>query len=110
MNNYWRFETSAIHAGYSPDPTTRAVATPLYQTAAFAFDSTQHSADLFDGKTTGFIYTRIGNPNLQMLEQRVATLEQGVGALSVASGQAAVACAIQAIAGVGDNIISMSSL
>jgi O-acetylhomoserine (thiol)-lyase len=110
MSNYWRFETSAVHAGYSPDPTTRAVATPIYQTASFAFDDTQHSADLFDHKTDGFIYTRLANPTLEMLSQRIATLEQGAGALAVASGQAAVACAIQTIAGVGDNIVSASSL
>jgi len=110
MENYWRFETSAVHAGYTPDEAPRAIATPLYQTAAYAFESTQHSADLFDGKEAGFIYTRLGNPTLQMLERRIATLEQGVGALVLASGQAAISCAIQTIAGVGDNIISATSL
>lgn len=110
MEKYWRFETSAVHAGYSPDDRIRAVAMPIHQTAAFAFDDTQHAADLFDQKIPGYIYTRLGNPTSQSLADRVATLEQGAGALTLASGQAAVACAVLTIAGAGDNIVAASSL
>ncbi|HBO0601486.1 TPA: PLP-dependent transferase, partial [Pseudomonas aeruginosa] len=78
-----KLETLAVHAGYSPDPTTRAVAVPIYQTTSYAFDDTQHGADLFDLKVPGNIYTRIMNPTNDVLEQRVAALEGGVGALAV---------------------------
>ena len=103
-------ETLAIHAGYSPDPTTKAVAVPIYQTTSYAFDDTQHGADLFDLKVAGNIYTRIMNPTTDVLEQRVAALEGGVAALAVASGMAAITYAIQTIAGVGDNIVSVAKL
>ncbi|MBA1187128.1 bifunctional O-acetylhomoserine aminocarboxypropyltransferase/cysteine synthase [Stutzerimonas nitrititolerans] len=103
-------ETLAIHAGYSPDPTTKAVAVPIYQTTSYAFDDTQHGADLFDLKVAGNIYTRIMNPTNDVLEQRVAALEGGVAALAVASGMAAVTYAIQTVAGVGDNIVSVAKL
>ncbi|MGE5863484.1 MAG: O-acetylhomoserine aminocarboxypropyltransferase/cysteine synthase family protein, partial [Rhizobacter sp.] len=106
----WRFETKSVHAGYRPDPTTKSVAVPLYQTAAYAFDSAQHGADLFDLKVPGNIYTRIMNPTTDVLEQRLAALEGGVGALALASGQAAVTYAIQTIAEAGDNIISSGTL
>ena len=106
----WKLETVAVHGGYSPDPTTRAVAVPIYQTVAFAFDNTQHGADLFDLKVPGNIYTRIMNPTQDVLEQRVAALEGGIAALALASGQAAVTYAIQTIAEVGDNIVSSSTL
>ncbi len=105
-----RLETLAIHAGYSPDPTTKAVAVPIYQTTSYAFDDTQHAADLFDLKVSGNIYTRIMNPTTAVLEQRVAALEGGIGALVVASGMAAITYAIQTIAEAGDNIISVSTL
>ena len=105
-----RFETLAVHAGYQPDPTTRAVAVPIYQTVAFAFDDTQHGADLFDLKVAGNIYSRIMNPTNDVLEQRLAALEGGIGALALASGQAAVTYAIQTIATAGDNIVSASTL
>jgi len=105
-----KLETLAIHAGYSPDPTTKAVAVPIYQTSSFAFDSTQHAADLFDLKVPGNIYSRIMNPTNDVLEQRVAALEGGVGALAVASGMAAITCAIQTLAEVGDNIVSVAIL
>ena len=85
-----KFETIAIHGGYSPDPTTKAVAVPIYQTTSYAFDDTQHGADLFDLKVTGNIYTRIMNPTTAVLEQRMAELEGGIGALGLASGQAAI--------------------
>ncbi|NIF42277.1 aminotransferase class I/II-fold pyridoxal phosphate-dependent enzyme [Burkholderia sp. Tr-862] len=106
----WRLETIAVHGGYRPDPTTRSVAVPIYQTVAYAFDDTQHGADLFDLKVQGNIYTRIMNPTTDVLEQRIAALEGGIGALALASGQAAVTYAIQTIAEAGDNIVSASSL
>ncbi|GAC1029999.1 bifunctional O-acetylhomoserine aminocarboxypropyltransferase/cysteine synthase [Pseudomonas sp. No.21] len=103
-------ETLAIHAGYSPDPTTRAVAVPIYQTTSYAFDDTQHGADLFDLKVPGNIYTRIMNPTNDVLEKRIAALEGGVGALAVASGMAAITYAIQTVAEAGDNIVSVAKL
>lgn len=105
-----RIETLAVHAGYSPDPTTRSVAVPIYQTVAYAFDSAQHGADLFDLKVAGNIYTRIMNPTEDVLEKRLAALEGGVGALALASGMAAITYAIQTIAESGDNIVSASQL
>ncbi len=110
MSENWKFETQSVHAGYSPDPTTKAVAVPIYQTAAYAFDSAQHGADLFDLKVPGNIYTRIMNPTQDVLEKRVAALEGGIAALALASGQAAVTYAIQTIAEAGDNIISSTAL
>lgn len=106
----WKPETIAVHGGYSPDPTTRAVAVPIYQTVAYAFDDTQHGADLFDLKVAGNIYTRIMNPTTDVLEKRIAALEGGVGALALASGQAAITYAIQTIAEAGDNILASSAL
>ncbi|TCP78450.1 O-acetylhomoserine sulfhydrylase [Pseudomonas putida] len=105
-----KLETLAIHAGFSPDPTTKAVAVPIYQTTAFAFDDTQHGADLFDLKVAGNIYSRIMNPTNDVLEQRMAALEGGVGALAVASGMAAITYAIQTVAEAGDNIVSVAKL
>ncbi|MDH3220256.1 MAG: O-acetylhomoserine aminocarboxypropyltransferase/cysteine synthase [Gammaproteobacteria bacterium] len=103
-------ETKAVHSGYSPDPTTKAVAVPIYQTTAYAFDNTQHGADLFNLAVLGNIYTRIMNPTNDVLEQRIADMEGGVAALALASGQAATTYAIQTIAEAGDNIIAMSTL
>ncbi len=105
-----KIETLAIHSGYSPDPTTKAVAVPIYQTTSYAFDDTQHGADLFDLKVEGNIYTRIMNPTSAVLEQRVAAMEGGIGALALSSGMAAITYAIFAIAEQGDNIISVSTL
>ncbi|QBP76887.1 O-acetylhomoserine aminocarboxypropyltransferase/cysteine synthase [Herbaspirillum huttiense] len=109
-NPQWKFETISVHGGYDPDPTTRAVAVPIYQTVAFAFDDTQHGADLFDLKVQGNIYSRIMNPTQDVLEKRLAALEGGIAALALASGQAAVTYAIQTIAEAGDNIVSASTL
>jgi len=106
----WRFETRSVHAGYSPDPTTKAVAVPIYQTVAYAFDSAQHAADLFDLKAVGNIYTRINNPTNAVLEERLAALEGGIAALALASGQAAVTYAVLTIAEAGDNIVASSAL
>ena len=105
-----KIETLAVHAGYTPDPTTKAVAVPIYQTVAYAFDNTQHGADLFDLKVAGNIYSRIMNPTNAVLEARVAALEGGIGALAVASGMSAIAYAIQTIAEAGDNIVSSARL
>ena len=110
MSQTWKPETVAVHGGYSPDPTTHAVAVPIYQTVAYAFDSAQHAADLFDLKVPGNIYTRIMNPTNDVLEKRVAALEGGIAALALASGQAAITYAIQTIAEAGDNIVSSSAL
>ncbi|TEU27838.1 aminotransferase class I/II-fold pyridoxal phosphate-dependent enzyme [Alkanindiges illinoisensis] len=103
-------ETIAIHAGYSPEATTKAVAVPIYQTTSYSFDNTQHGADLFDLKVEGNIYTRIMNPTTAVLEQRVAQLEGGIGGVALASGMAAITYAIQTITEAGDNIASVSTL
>jgi O-acetylhomoserine (thiol)-lyase len=108
--DHWRFETISVHGGYSPDPTTKAVAVPIYQTVAYAFDSAQHGADLFDLKVPGNIYSRIMNPTQDVLEQRLAALEGGIAALALASGQAAVTYSILTIAEAGDNIVASSAL
>ncbi|QIK37754.1 aminotransferase class I/II-fold pyridoxal phosphate-dependent enzyme [Caldichromatium japonicum] len=105
-----KLETLLIHAGFAPDPTTKAVATPIYQTTSYAFDDTQHGADLFDLKVPGNIYTRIMNPTTEVLEKRVAALEGGVGALAFASGMAAITAAILTIAQAGDNLVATSTL
>ena len=106
----WRFDTIAVHGGYSPEPTTKAVAVPIYQTVAYAFDSAQHGADLFDLKVPGNIYTRIMNPTQDVLEQRLAALEGGIAALALASGQAAVTYSVLTIAEAGDNIVASNAL
>jgi O-acetylhomoserine (thiol)-lyase len=105
-----KIETVAVHGGYTPDPTTKAVAVPIYQTTSYAFDDTQHGADLFDLKVPGNIYTRIMNPTSAVLEQRVAAMEGGVGALAVASGMAAITYAVFTITEAGDNIVTTSQL
>ena len=105
-----KFETIAVHAGYSPDPTTKAVAVPIYQTVSYAFDDTQHGADLFDLKVQGNIYTRIMNPTTDVLEKRIAALEGGVGALGLASGSMAITYSLLTIAEAGDNIVSVGTL
>ncbi|MBT3136090.1 aminotransferase class I/II-fold pyridoxal phosphate-dependent enzyme [Alteromonas sp. ALT199] len=103
-------ETIALHAGYTSEETTKAATTPIYQTTSFTFDNTQHGADLFDLKVPGYIYSRIMNPTNAVLEQRLTELEGGVGALAVASGMAAIRYAIEAIAEVGSNIVSVGQL
>ena len=105
-----KMETLAVHGGYEPEATTKAVAVPIYQTTSYAFDDTQHGADLFDLKVEGNIYTRIMNPTTAVLEKRVAEMEGGVGALGLASGMAAITDAIFTITGNGDNIISTHTL
>jgi len=105
-----KIETLAVHAGYEPDPTTKAVAVPIYQTTAYAFDDTQHGADLFDLKVEGNIYSRIMNPTTAVLEQRVAAMEGGLAGLCLASGQAATTNSLLTIAESGDNFITTSTL
>ncbi|MEX0810048.1 MAG: PLP-dependent transferase [Dongiaceae bacterium] len=103
-------ETIVLHAGYRADPATGAVAVPIYQTTSYQFQSTEHASNLFGLKEFGNIYTRIMNPTNDVLEQRIAALEGGVGAMGVASGQAASALSIQNIARAGDNIVSSTDL
>lgn len=103
-------ETLALHAGYEGDPSTRAATTPIYQTVSYTFDDTQHGADLFDLKVPGNIYSRIMNPTNAVLESRLAALEGGIGALTVASGMIAITYALQTVADAGCNIVSTSQL
>jgi O-acetylhomoserine (thiol)-lyase len=103
-------ETIAIHGGYEDDPTTKAVAVPIYQTVAYAFDSAEHGAALFNLEVDGFRYTRISNPTTAVLERRVAALEGGVEALCVATGQAATNYSVINISELGSNIVSVPQL
>ena len=105
-----KVETLALHAGWRADPATGAVAVPIYQTTSYQFQSAEHAANLFALKELGNIYTRIMNPTNDVLEKRVAALEGGAAALSLASGQAASAFSIQNLARVGDNIVSSTDL
>jgi O-acetylhomoserine (thiol)-lyase len=105
-----RNETIAIHAGYEPEATTHAVAVPIYQTAAYAFDSADHGAALFNLETEGYRYSRIANPTSAVLEKRISELEGGVGALAVATGQAALHFAFVNVADHGGNIVSVPQL
>ena len=105
-----KFETLALHAGQTPDPTTLSRAVPIYQTSSYVFRSSEHAANLFGLKEFGNIYTRIMNPTTDVLEQRLTQLDGGVGALAFASGQAATTAAILNIAKAGDNIVSTSFL
>ncbi|MGA8109342.1 MAG: O-acetylhomoserine aminocarboxypropyltransferase/cysteine synthase family protein [Acidobacteriaceae bacterium] len=103
-------ETIAIHSGYQVDPTTHAVAVPIYQTVSYAFDSAEHAAALFNLEEDGYRYTRIANPTTDVLEKRVAALEGGVAALCVGSGQAAVTYAVSNVTDPGTNIVSVPQL
>ena len=105
-----RDETLAVHAGQQPDPTTHAVAVPIYQTVAYAFDDAQHGADLFNLEVTGNIYTRIMNPTQDVLEQRAAALEGGVAALATSAGSAAINYSVLTIAQAGNNVVSVPQL
>ncbi|GAA2543204.1 bifunctional o-acetylhomoserine/o-acetylserine sulfhydrylase [Mycolicibacterium diernhoferi] len=106
----WSFETKQVHAGQTPDTATNARALPIYQTTSYTFDSTAHAAALFGLQEPGNIYTRIGNPTTDVIEQRVAALEGGVAALFLSSGQAAETFAILNLAGAGDHIVSSPRL
>src|SRR5579872_5870479 len=105
-----RRETIAIHGGYETDPTTKAVAVPIYQTVAYEFDSADHGAALFNLEAEGYRYSRISNPTTEVLERRIAALEGGVGALCVATGQAALNYAVQNLTAMGTNIVSVPQL
>ncbi|MGB8210611.1 MAG: bifunctional o-acetylhomoserine/o-acetylserine sulfhydrylase [Mycobacterium sp.] len=107
---HWSFETKQVHAGQQPDPTTNARALPIYQTTSYVFDDTSHAAALFGLEVPGNIYTRIGNPTTDVVEQRIAALEGGVAALFLSSGQAAETLAILNVAGAGDHIVSSPRL
>jgi O-acetylhomoserine (thiol)-lyase len=107
---HWSFETKQVHAGQQPDPTTNARALPIYQTTSYVFDDTSHAAALFGLEVPGNIYTRIGNPTTDVVEQRIAALEGGVAALFLSSGQAAETFAILNVAGAGDHIVSSPRL
>jgi len=104
------FNTRALHAGYSPDPTTHARAVPIYQSTSFVFESTEHAAALFGLQQFGNIYTRIMNPTTDVLEQRVASLENGAAALAMSSGQSAQFIAIATLCEAGDEVVSASTL
>jgi len=108
--NDWKFETKQIHSGAAPDPVTKARATPIYQTTSYVFDSADHAKNLFALAEFGNIYTRIQNPTQAVVEERLAALEGGSGALLLASGQAAEASAVLNIAQAGDHIVSSSSI
>ncbi len=110
MSEKWSFETKQIHAGQTVDPTTGARALPIYQTSSYVFENAEQAANRFALSELGPIYTRITNPTQEVVEDRVAALEGGVGALLVASGQAAVAYSIQNIAAAGDHIVASASL
>ncbi|MCK4541721.1 MAG: O-acetylhomoserine aminocarboxypropyltransferase/cysteine synthase [Spirochaetales bacterium] len=109
-NKSYKLETLAIHAGQVADPTTGARAVPIYQTTSFQFENSQHAADLFALNEFGNVYTRIMNPTNDVLEKRIAALDGGIGALAVASGQAAISCALLTLAGNGDEIVASENL
>lgn len=109
-DHQWGFRTRALHAGARPDPHTGARAVPIYQSTSFVFEDTQDAADLFALQKFGTIYTRISNPTISAFEERIASLEGGIGGVACASGQAAEFLAITALAGAGDNIVANKSL
>jgi len=110
MSKNYRFETQQLHAGQVVDPTTKSRAVPIYQTTSYVFDNTQHGENLFGLKESGNIYSRIMNPTSDVFEQRIATLEGGIGALATASGSAAITYSILNIAGTGDEIVAAATL
>src|SRR3954454_23263540 len=104
------FETLALHAGQRPDPVTGARAVPIYQTTSYVFEDSDHAASLFNLEQPGWIYSRIMNPTVAVLEERIAALEGGVGAICTASGQAALHLAIATLMGAGGHIVADASL
>lgn len=106
----WGARTRALHAGGRPDPTTGARAVPIYQTTSFVFEDVQDAADLFSLQKYGNVYSRLGNPTVAAFEERVASLEGGIGAVATASGQAAAALVLTALAGAGDHVVASSAL
>lgn len=110
QSDYYRFDTLSLHAGAAPDPTTGARATPIYLSTAFAFRDSESAAALFNMEQSGHVYSRISNPTVAVLEERIAALERGVGAIGTASGQAALHLAIATIAGSGAHIVASGAL
>ena len=108
--NFLNFDTLSLHAGQQPDPATGARAVPIYQTTSFVFDDTDHAAALFNLERPGYIYSRIANPTVAVLEERLAALEGGTGAVCTASGQAATHLAIATLMGAGGHIVASASL
>ena len=106
----FKFDTLSLHAGQQPDPVTGARATPIYQTTSYVFKDTDHAAALFNMERAGHIYSRISNPTVAVLEERIAALEGGVGAVATASGQAALHLAIATLMGQGGHIVSSASI
>src|SRR6478672_5469961 len=104
------FNTRSLHAGYTPDPTTGSRAVPIYQSTSYVFQDSAHAASLFALQQFGNVYTRLMNPTTDVLEQRVASLENGVAGLATASGQAAQFLALSSLMGVGDEMVSASTL
>src|SRR5881296_228206 len=109
-DHFFGFDTLAVHAGQRPDPTTGARAVPIYQTTSFVFDDSDHAAQLFALQRFGNIYTRIMNPTTAVFEERVASLEGGIGALGVASGQSAQFLALTSLMESGDHMVSATTL
>src|SRR2546421_7884233 len=107
---YPGFDTLALHAGQSPDPATGARAVPVYQTTSYVFRDTEHAASLFNMERAGHVYSRISNPTVAVLEERIAALEGGVGAIATASGQAALHLAVTTLMGAGGHIVASNSL
>src|SRR3954449_3727834 len=107
---YPGFDTLALHAGQSPDPATGSRAVPVYQTTSYVFRDVEHAASLFNLERAGHIYSRISNPTVAVLEERIAALEGGVGAVATASGQAALHLAIATLMGAGGHIVSSASI
>ena len=105
-----RFDTLSLHAGQRPDPATGARAVPIYQTTSYVFDDTEHAASLFNLERAGHIYSRISNPTVAVLEERISALEGGVGAVATASGQAALHLAIATLMGAGGHIVASSRI
>src|SRR5512145_2884677 len=105
-----KFDTLALHAGQQPDPATGARATPIYQTTSYVFDDVDHAAALFNLERAGHIYSRISNPTVAVLEERIAALEGGVGAIATASGHAALHLAIATLLGAGGHIVASRAL
>ncbi len=110
QRDYYGFDTLSVHAGASPDPVTGARATPIYLSSAFVFRDSDHAASLFNMEQSGHVYSRLSNPTVAVLEERIAALEAGVGAIAVASGQAALHLAIATLAGAGSHIVASRAL
>src|SRR5947207_10639371 len=106
---YPGFDTLALHAGQSPDPATGSRAVPIYQTTSYVFRDTEHAASLFNMERAGHVYSRISNPTVAVLEERIAALEGGVGAIATSSGQAALHLAVATLMGAGDHIVASGS-